>query len=71
LATESHGKTQKDRGRESEVSGQESGEGIREGKEMFAKSAKDLRVYQKAYALAMEIFQISKRWPVEEKYFLN
>ena len=26
------------------------------------KSAKDLRVYKKAYALAMEIFNISKRW---------
>ncbi|HEA67942.1 MAG TPA: four helix bundle protein [Desulfobacterales bacterium] len=28
-------------------------------------SAKDLRVYKKAYALAMEIFHISKRWPCE------
>ena len=28
------------------------------------KSAKDLRVYKKAYALAMEIFNISKRWPM-------
>ena len=27
------------------------------------KSAKDLKVYKKAYALAMEIFNISKRWP--------
>jgi len=33
-------------------------------------SAKDLRVYKKAYALAMEIFHISKRWPSEEKYSL-
>ncbi len=34
-------------------------------------SAKDLRVYKKAYALAMEIFNISKRWPAEEKYSLT
>ena len=34
-------------------------------------SAKDLRVYQKAYALAMEIFNISKTWPPEEKYSLK
>jgi four helix bundle protein len=35
------------------------------------KSAKDLRVYKRAYALAMEIFNISKRWPSEEKYSLT
>ena len=34
-------------------------------------SAKDLRVYKKAYTLAMEIFHISKRWPSEEKYSLT
>jgi len=34
------------------------------------KSAKDLIVYQKAYALAMEIFNISKEWPAEEKFSL-
>jgi len=34
-------------------------------------SAKDLRVYQKAYGLAMEIFNISKRWPSEEKFSLT
>jgi len=34
-------------------------------------SAKDLNVYKKAYALAMEIYEISKRWPVEEKYSLT
>lgn len=34
-------------------------------------SAKDLRVYKKAYALAMEIYQLSKSWPVEEKYSLT
>ena len=35
------------------------------------KSAKDLRVYQKAYGLAMEIFNISKTWPGEEKFSLT
>lgn len=34
-------------------------------------SAKDLRVYKKAYALAMGIFKLSKSWPVEEKYSLT
>ena len=38
---------------------------------MVAKSAKDLKVYKKAYALAMEIFHISKRWPSDEKYSLT
>jgi four helix bundle protein len=35
------------------------------------KSATDLIVYQKAYALAMEIFRLSKGWPPEEKYSLT
>ena len=38
---------------------------------MRINSAKDLRVYQKAYALAMEIFKMSKQWPAEEKYALT
>jgi four helix bundle protein len=37
---------------------------------MQIKSAKDLIVYQKAYALAMEIFEITRKFPVEEKYSL-
>ncbi len=37
---------------------------------MQIKSAKDLIVYQKAYALAMEIFAVSKDFPAEEKYSL-
>jgi four helix bundle protein len=37
----------------------------------LARSAKELRVYQAAYALAMEIFRISKNWPVEERYSLT
>jgi four helix bundle protein len=32
---------------------------------------KDLIVYQKAYMLAMEIFEISKSFPKEEKYSLT
>jgi len=34
------------------------------------KSAKELRVYQKAFALVMEIFELSRGWPAEEKYSL-
>ena len=37
---------------------------------MQIKSAKDLRVYEKAYALAMKIFELSKKWPREERYAL-
>ena len=35
------------------------------------KSAKGLRVYKKAYVLAMEIFNLSKSWPKDEKYSLT
>jgi four helix bundle protein len=38
---------------------------------MQIKSAKDLIVYQKAYALAMEVFDVSKGFPSEEKYSLT
>jgi len=38
---------------------------------MLAKSGKDLRVYKYAYKLAMDIFEITKRWPKEEKYSLT
>ena len=34
-------------------------------------SYKDLEVYKKAYASAMEIFEISKSFPAEEKYSLT
>jgi four helix bundle protein len=37
---------------------------------MQIKSPKDLIVYQKAYALAMKIFEVSKSFPEEEKYSL-
>ena len=38
---------------------------------MQIKSAKELKVYQKAYNLAMEIYELSKSWPSEEKYSLT
>jgi four helix bundle protein len=34
-------------------------------------SASELKVYQAAYALAMDIFTLSKAWPSEEKYSLT
>jgi len=34
-------------------------------------SAKDLRVYQAAYDLAMRVFEISKSFPPEERYALT
>jgi four helix bundle protein len=37
---------------------------------MQINSAKDLEVYKKAYAVSMQIFQLSKLWPAEEKYSL-
>ena len=38
---------------------------------MQIRPAKDLMVYQRAYALAMEIFKLSKAWPLVEKYGLT
>ena len=38
---------------------------------MILRSAKELGVYQKAYELAMLIFQISRRFPAEERYALT
>jgi four helix bundle protein len=35
------------------------------------KSAKDLDVYQAAYQLAMDIFELSKSFPAEEKFALT
>jgi four helix bundle protein len=35
------------------------------------RSAKDLKVYQSAYGLAMQIFAITKAFPDEEKYALT
>ncbi len=38
---------------------------------MQINSAKDLEVYKKAYSLAMQIFEISKGFPKEERYSLT
>lgn len=38
---------------------------------MIINSAKELKVYKVAYELAMEIYQVSKAWPAEEKYSLT
>ena len=32
---------------------------------------KDLRVYQDAFGAAMKIFELSKKWPTEERYSLT
>ena len=34
-------------------------------------SAKDLEVYKKAYALAMDVFQLTKQFPSDERYALT
>jgi four helix bundle protein len=38
---------------------------------MQISSAKDLKVYKAAYELAMKIFEISKKFPPEEKFALT
>ena len=38
---------------------------------MRINSAKDLEVYKKAYKLAMEVFELSKRFPPEERFALT
>ncbi len=34
-------------------------------------AVKDLTVYQKAYRLAMDVFETSKTFPIEERYALT
>jgi len=38
---------------------------------MAAGNFRDLTVYKKAFGLAMEIFQVSKKFPAEERYSLT
>jgi len=38
---------------------------------MGVQSVKELTVYQKAYRLAMRVFEVSKRFPPEERYSLT
>lgn len=40
------------------------------GKVMSVQKAKELKVYQLSYQLAMEIFYLSKSFPAEEKFAL-
>lgn len=35
------------------------------------KSHEDLEVYKMAFDIAMKIFELSKKFPVEERYFLT
>ena len=42
-----------------------------QNKNRLAKTAKDLEVYRLAYELAMEVFEISRSWPREERYALT
>jgi len=71
--SEIRGQKSEDKRQKAEVGNQKSEDGMRRAKRrlMQIRSAKELRVYQKAYGLAMEIFEISKRWPVEERYSLT
>jgi len=38
---------------------------------MRINSAKELEVYKKAYSLAMEVFELSRSFPAEERYALT
>jgi four helix bundle protein len=38
---------------------------------MQIKSAKDLDVYKQSYQLAMDVFELSKQWPSDERYALT
>jgi len=46
-------------------------EGNMREEERQLRSAKDLRVYKKAYDLAMAIFRLTKTWPGEERFSLT
>ena len=41
------------------------------GKKRKVKTHEDLEVYQAAFAVAMKIFELSKKFPIEEKYSLT
>ncbi len=38
---------------------------------MAVRNVKELKVYQKAYRLGMMVFEMSKRFPAEERYALT
>lgn len=56
-------------GRTSEVGGRMSDK--KRQHDMRINSAKELNAYLKGYALAMEIFELSKKFPTEEKFALT
>lgn len=37
----------------------------------FARDYKELKVYQLAFESAMQIYELSRKWPPEEKYSLT
>src|SRR6202023_2881406 len=55
----------------SETRRQQSDIGHQMSESIRIESAKDLNVYKVAYKLAMEIFDITKSFPAEEKYALT
>ena len=68
--SEVRGQKSEVRGQRSEVRSQRSGVRDQRSEGMRINSAKDLIVYKKAYALAMDIYQVSKGFPKEERYAL-
>jgi four helix bundle protein len=59
------------RGQRSDVRERKSAGGNQPQTTMRLNSAKDMEVYKKAYALAMRVFELSKRFPSEERYALT
>lgn len=53
------------------LAGEQGSRGAGEMNKIPIKSHKDLRVYQMAFQAAMEIFELSKKFPPEEKYSLT
>lgn len=49
---------------------EQQGEGAKKARTMKINSATELKVYKAAYLLAMDIFNVSKTWPTEEKFSL-
>jgi four helix bundle protein len=47
------------------------GSGVKEDVKMAARNVTELTVYRMAYRLAMDIFNLSKRFPAEERFALT
>ncbi len=41
------------------------------GEKKFIQNHRDLDVYQRAFDAAMQIFELSKKFPIEERYSLE